>query len=94
MQLQYASAPSNELKGLFDVLTQLLVSSSHGRVLSPVLSRIVVVYQLKIPFGNDKFLFRQVLEDALQLKRLQCVIDGYMDEDSTHYEGMLGAYWA
>ena len=32
----------------------------------------------------------QVLEDPLQLKRLQCVIDGYVDEDCTTYEGMLG----
>ena len=44
--------------------------------------------------GNLKIIYVlayfQVLEDPLQLKRLQCVIDGYVDEDCTTYEGMLG----
>ena len=39
---------------------------------------------------NYVFVYFQVLEDPLQLKRLQCVIDGYVDEDCTTYEGMLG----
>ena len=33
--------------------------------------------------------FIQLLEDALQTKRLQCVIDGYMDENNTSFEGLL-----
>ena len=32
----------------------------------------------------------QLLEDVLQLKRLKCVIDGHVDDDDTHYEGLLG----
>ncbi|XP_013409431.2 ubiquitin carboxyl-terminal hydrolase 24-like [Lingula anatina] len=30
------------------------------------------------------------LEDPLQLKRIQCTIDGYIDEENCSFEGMLG----
>ncbi|ELT87807.1 hypothetical protein CAPTEDRAFT_215538 [Capitella teleta] len=52
---QCSSAPSNELKTLFQVLLEMLL-----------------------------------LEDSLQLKRLQWVIDGHSEDDAeTQYEGML-----
>ncbi|CAH1774066.1 unnamed protein product [Owenia fusiformis] len=54
IMLQYTNAPSNELKNLFSVLSELLS-----------------------------------MEDPLQMKRLQCIIDGYIDETNTNYEGML-----
>ncbi|KAK2177004.1 hypothetical protein NP493_624g01033 [Ridgeia piscesae] len=54
LMYQYVSAPSNELKGVFSALMELLL-----------------------------------LEDVLQLKRLKCVIDGHVDTDDMHYEGLL-----
>ena len=33
------------------------------------------------------------LQDPLQLKRLQCVIDGYLDDTDTQYDGMLGRFY-
>ena len=32
----------------------------------------------------------QLLEDPLQQKRLQCVVDGTEEEDGTSYDGLLG----
>lgn len=32
----------------------------------------------------------QLLEDPLQLKRLQFVIDGHVDDHGQQYEGLLG----
>ena len=32
------------------------------------------------------------MEDSLQLKRLTCVIDGYVDQHDIAYDGMLSKY--
>lgn len=34
--------------------------------------------------------FLQLLEDPLQLKRLQFVIDGHVDDHGQQFEGLLG----
>ncbi|XP_052775472.1 ubiquitin carboxyl-terminal hydrolase 24-like isoform X3 [Mya arenaria] len=54
LMMQYMTAPSNELKPVFSVLTDLLC-----------------------------------LEDPLQLKRVQLVIDGHVDDHGQQFEGLL-----
>ncbi|XP_060555692.1 ubiquitin carboxyl-terminal hydrolase 24-like isoform X1 [Ruditapes philippinarum] len=54
LMMQYMNAPSNELKPIFSILTDLLL-----------------------------------LEDPLQLKRLQLVIDGHVDDHGQQFEGLL-----
>ncbi|KAH3849076.1 hypothetical protein DPMN_091465 [Dreissena polymorpha] len=52
--MQYMNAPSNELKSVFSVLTDLLC-----------------------------------MEDPLQLKRIQLVVDGHVDDHGQQFEGLL-----
>ena len=39
---------------------------------------------------NTVLVLFQALEDPLQLKRLQLVIDGHVDDNGTQFEGLLG----
>ncbi|XP_052274227.1 ubiquitin carboxyl-terminal hydrolase 24-like isoform X2 [Dreissena polymorpha] len=54
LMMQYMNAPSNELKSVFSVLTDLLC-----------------------------------MEDPLQLKRIQLVVDGHVDDHGQQFEGLL-----